>query len=77
MQLQVQKVLTTYSDDLPFDGIGNSGMGNYHGFDGFQTFSHKKAVYKQTSLNLMKLSGFLPHYGEKCRKQLDNLIKPD
>lgn len=64
-------------DDLPFGGIGPSGMGHYHGFDGFQTFSHKKAIYKQTSINLMKLSNMMPPYGEKCQKQLDNLIKPN
>jgi aldehyde dehydrogenase (NAD+) len=29
---------------LPFGGVGNSGMGAYHGEWGFQTFSHRKAV---------------------------------
>lgn len=32
---------------LPFGGVGNSGMGHYHGFDGFKTFSKKRAVMKQ------------------------------
>ena len=36
-------------DDLPFGGIGPSGMGNYHGIEGFKTFSHARGVYKQTS----------------------------
>ena len=31
---------------LPFGGIGNSGMGNYHGKFSFQTFSHKKGIMK-------------------------------
>jgi len=31
---------------LPFGGIGNSGMGNYHGKFSFETFSHKKAIMK-------------------------------
>ncbi len=31
---------------LPFGGVGNSGIGNYHGFNGFETFSHKKSIYK-------------------------------
>ena len=34
---------------LPFGGVGNSGMGAYHGRYGFETFSHKKAVVKNTS----------------------------
>jgi aldehyde dehydrogenase (NAD+) len=33
--------------DLPFGGVGTSGMGNYHGKSGFDTFSHKKAIMKR------------------------------
>lgn len=36
--------------DLPFGGIGASGMGNYHGESGFQTFSHKRAYLKKSTL---------------------------
>jgi aldehyde dehydrogenase (NAD+) len=31
---------------LPFGGVNQSGMGNYHGFFGFKTFSHERAIYK-------------------------------
>jgi coniferyl-aldehyde dehydrogenase len=62
-------------DDLPFGGIGPSGMGNYHGIDGFRTFSHARAIFKQGPLDLMRLSGMLPPYGDKCQKQLDNLTR--
>ena len=62
-------------DDLPFGGIGDSGMGSYHGFDGFRSFSHARAVLRQTSAELMKLSGLLPPYGAKAQKQLDKLTK--
>ena len=34
--------------DLPFGGIGPSGMGAYHGFDGFRTFSHQKGIFVQS-----------------------------
>jgi coniferyl-aldehyde dehydrogenase len=51
-------------DDLPFGGIGPSGMGNYHGIDGFRTFSHVKAIYKQAWLDLNKLGGIRPPYGK-------------
>src|SRR3546814_15660689 len=34
-------------EDLPFGGVGPSGMGNYHGIDGFRTFSHARAGYRQ------------------------------
>lgn len=33
--------------NLPFGGVGNSGTGSYHGFTGFEAFSHKKPVLKR------------------------------
>jgi coniferyl-aldehyde dehydrogenase len=38
--------------DLPFGGVGESGMGAYHGFDGFVRFSHARSVLKMTRLNM-------------------------
>ncbi|MBI1947688.1 MAG: coniferyl aldehyde dehydrogenase [Deltaproteobacteria bacterium] len=35
-----------FNDELPFGGVGPSGMGAYHGFTGFKTFSHEKGVYQ-------------------------------
>jgi len=32
--------------NLPFGGVGESGIGSYHGFDGFERFSHKKSILK-------------------------------
>lgn len=52
-------------EDLPFGGVGPSGMGSYHGHDGFKEFSHAKAVYKQTRINLMKFAGLVPPYKKK------------
>jgi coniferyl-aldehyde dehydrogenase len=63
------------SDDLPFGGIGASGMGHYHGFDGFKTFSHARAVYHQGRFNLQKISGTLPPYGKKIEKLMSRLIR--
>ena len=37
------------ADDAPFGGIGNSGMGSYHGFEGFCTFSHAKTTEQSKS----------------------------
>ncbi len=43
----VNSVLLHYSvPDLPFGGIGNSGIGAYHGEDGFRTFSHERSVFQ-------------------------------
>jgi len=47
---------------LPFGGIGNSGMGCHHGYEGFQTFSHARAVFRRGSVNTWEL--LRPPYGE-------------
>ena len=61
-------------DDLPFGGIGNSGIGHYHGEDGFKTFSHAKAIYRQGFINLADLAGTLPPYGEKVESMMNKQI---
>jgi aldehyde dehydrogenase (NAD+) len=38
------------SPELPFGGVGQSGMGSYHGRWGFETFSHRKAVVRKWAL---------------------------
>jgi len=62
-------------DDLPFGGIGPSGMGHYHGHEGFKTFSHAKSVFKQGRVNLAKLAGTLPPYGERIAKMIPSMVK--
>jgi coniferyl-aldehyde dehydrogenase len=60
-------------EDLPFGGVGPSGMGSYHGREGFFEFSHKKAVFAQTKSEV--LSMMRPPYGAKIRGQLKSRIK--
>ena len=38
-------------EDIPFGGIGPSGMGHYHGWEGFKAFSHAKGIYKQSPVD--------------------------
>ncbi len=61
-------------DDMPFGGVGSSGMGNYRGRDGFRTFSHSRAVFQQGFVDIAKLAGTLPPYGEKLAKMLSSQI---
>ena len=51
--------------DLPFGGVGSSGMGRYHGIEGFQTFSNAKAVCQRGKLNLSSL--LYPPYGQQFK----------
>jgi coniferyl-aldehyde dehydrogenase len=48
-------------DDLPFGGIGPSGMGAYHGIEGFKALSHAKGIFQQGTWNLSQL--VLPPFG--------------
>ncbi len=61
-------------DDLPFGGVGPSGIGAYHGARGFREFSHEKAVYRQTGSELIAM--LRPPYGETFRKQVAARLKP-
>ena len=62
-------------DDLPFGGVGPSGMGSYHGIDGFRTFSHARAIYRQTGVDLIKLSGMSPPFGKAADRALAMQLK--
>jgi coniferyl-aldehyde dehydrogenase len=59
-------------DDLPFGGIGPSGMGQYHGPEGFQTFSKAKSVFTKGRLNSMKL--LYPPYGKALQQWILNWL---
>ena len=62
-------------DDLPFGGIGASGMGRYRGADGFKAFSNARAIYRQTRIDIAGPSGFKPPYGKATRKTLARELK--
>ena len=58
---------------LPFGGIGTSGMGCYHGIDGFREFSHNKAVYAQTPVE--DIAGFTrPPYSDAMRGMMQQQV---
>lgn len=56
-------------DDLPFGGVGQSGMGHYHGHEGFLTFSKLKPVFAQKRISTARW--FYPPYG----KLVDNFLR--
>jgi len=67
-------IMHVAQEDLPFGGVGPSGMGSYHGFDGFKEFSHRKAVYSQLKKDLPQLAALRPPYGPAFRKFLAGSI---
>ncbi|MEO0412853.1 MAG: coniferyl aldehyde dehydrogenase [Pseudomonadota bacterium] len=70
----VNDVIMHYTiDDLPFGGVGASGMGAYHGFDGFKQFSHARAIYRQSKLDVA--GALRPPYGPTFQKMSRFLFK--
>ncbi|MDD0973609.1 coniferyl aldehyde dehydrogenase [Pseudomonas fontis] len=65
-------LLHVAQDDLPFGGVGPSGMGHYHGHDGFLTFSKAKAVLVKQRLNAARL--IYPPYGKALQKWVYRLF---
>ena len=59
--------------DLPFGGVGASGMGHYHGADGFLTFSKLRPVFYQAPLSGMRL--LWPPFGALADRVLDFLTR--
>ena len=69
-------IMHVMQEDLPFGGVGPSGMGHYHGLEGFRTFSHAKSIYSQTGMNVAKLGGMLPPYNSTTEKTIQKELKP-
>jgi aldehyde dehydrogenase (NAD+) len=59
-------------ENLPFGGIGNSGLGNAHGFYGFRTFSHERAALgdKFSILPMM-----FPPYTERVKQTIKWVVR--
>ncbi|MBD58550.1 MAG: coniferyl aldehyde dehydrogenase [Citromicrobium sp.] len=62
-------------DDMPFGGVGPSGIGSYHGPEGFREFSHARSVYTQPKIDIAKLAGMKPPYGDASRKAIAREMK--
>jgi coniferyl-aldehyde dehydrogenase len=62
------------AQELPFGGVGASGTGAYHGEHGFRRFSHARAAFRQTRLDVAGLAGLRPPYGPRLDRFLKLLI---
>jgi len=67
-----ETMLHIAQDDVPFGGVGPSGMGHYHAREGFDSFSKKKPVFRQARLNSTGL--LRPPYGKTVERLLKFLI---
>ncbi|PAU78398.1 coniferyl aldehyde dehydrogenase [Halomonas salipaludis] len=60
-------------DDLPFGGVGNSGIGAYHGIEGFRRLSHAKGIYVQGRWNVTTL--LRPPFGRMAERLLRFVLR--
>jgi len=65
-------IMHVTNEHVPFGGIGNSGMGNYHGEFGFKTFSHQKSVLEKAEWGETSLK--YPPYTENKQKWIKRLM---
>jgi coniferyl-aldehyde dehydrogenase len=66
-------ILHVAQDDLPFGGVGPSGTGVYHAFEGFETFSRKKPILDQARVNGTML--LAPPFGRALERLLALLLR--
>jgi coniferyl-aldehyde dehydrogenase len=62
--------------DAPFGGVGASGMGHYHGHEGFLEFSHARSVYSAGGHDPRREWGMLPPYSEQFAQMIRGAITP-
>ena len=67
-----ETLMTAGMEDMPFGGVGASGMGHYHGPEGFKSFSHAKSVFVRPKFSLMRL--IYPPYGTSIQKLIYRLF---
>lgn len=65
--------LNYVQQDLPFGGVGESGMGSYNGKEGFVNFSHSKAVFTSPKMDVGKI--LRPPYGKLLKNTIDKEMK--
>ncbi|MDN3653810.1 aldehyde dehydrogenase family protein [Thalassotalea ponticola] len=63
--------------DAPFGGVGESGIGHYHGEDGFWEFSHKRTVFEAPAYDFRADYGLLPPYNDNFAAMMDAQVSKD
>lgn len=66
-------ILHLSSPYLPFGGVGNSGIGSYHGKESFNTFTHQKSVFKNSKIFDLKFR--YPPYTKAGMKILKKIFE--
>jgi len=70
-----ESVLQLMNEELPFGGVGNSGMGAVHGKTGFDQMSHLKSVMDKAPINSFPFSSRFPPYTQSKQTLMRTLLK--
>ncbi|WP_354560831.1 MULTISPECIES: coniferyl aldehyde dehydrogenase [unclassified Rhodococcus (in: high G+C Gram-positive bacteria)] len=62
--------------DAPFGGVGASGMGHYNGREGFEEFSHARAVFEAPEVDMRREWGLLPPYADSFHDAMASQVTP-
>ena len=68
-----QTLMHLLPPDLPFGGVGDSGMGAYHGKTGFDVFSHRKSVLRKPVKPDLKL--LYPPYKPRVERLVRKILR--
>jgi aldehyde dehydrogenase (NAD+) len=66
-------ILHFANPNLPFGGVGASGIGNYHGFFGFRAFSHERGILRQGRIDVSQF--IFPPYSKRVKRVLGWMSK--
>ena len=66
-------ILHLANSNLPFGGVGNAGIGAYHGEESFRTFSHRKSVLKKS--RVLNTTLMYPPYSDKKLMVIKRFLK--
>jgi coniferyl-aldehyde dehydrogenase len=69
-----EAILQVGQHDMPFGGVGASGMGHYHGYEGFLTFSKLRPIFRQARISSIQAM-LQPPYGRRAKFALDWMFK--
>ena len=61
--------------DAPFGGVGDSGMGAYHGREGFMEFCHSRTIYRSGWWDPRQALGLIPPYGPQVYERLKKTLR--
>jgi hypothetical protein len=75
-RILAEAVYSQLQEHAPFGGVGASGMGHYHGREGFMEFSHARSIYSAGAHDPRREWGMLPPYNDGFVQMIKGAVAP-